>query len=385
MRTVDLTINDIAFGGKGVGRHSGKAVFVPYTIDGETISAEIVREKKQFAEAQLVEVRESSPHRVTAPCPYFGRCGGCAYQQIDYEHQVGIKWRQVRDVLRRIGKIEDPPIRPIIPSPDCYGYRNRITVHVQDDVVGFFRRESNRLIDVEVCPIAKDEVNQELRRLRESRPRDGHYTLRAAGGPRIFSQTNDAVAEALRQLVLGLIPSNQDMLIDAYCGAGFFAKALLEKFDSIIGIDWDQFAIEEARKTATEKEAYIAGDVEDALVAAGHTPSTTDPANHADNRAIDPWRLRPTAAICIIVDPPAAGLTKGICAAITDIAPDTLVYVSCNPATLARDLNNLAQRFDIESVTPLDMFPQTAEIEAVAHLKRRRERHAQDLDAEIAA
>jgi 23S rRNA (uracil1939-C5)-methyltransferase len=97
MRVVDLRIEDVAFGGKGVAREQGKAVFVPYTIEGETVSAEIVREKKQFAEADLIDVKQSSPNRVAPECPYFGRCGGCAYQHIDYEHQLAIKWRQLRD------------------------------------------------------------------------------------------------------------------------------------------------------------------------------------------------------------------------------------------------------------------------------------------------
>src|SRR5437016_9498333 len=162
MRVVDLRIEDVAFGGKGVGREQGKAIFVPYTIEGELVSAEIVREKKQFAEAELVEVKASSPHRVAPECPYFGRCGGCAYQHIAYEHQLAIKWRQVRDVLQRIGKLKDIPMRPIIPSPISYAYRNRITVHAQDGVIGFFQRDSHRLIDIERCPISLDEVNQAL-------------------------------------------------------------------------------------------------------------------------------------------------------------------------------------------------------------------------------
>src|SRR3954447_24695800 len=117
MRTVDLDIQDIAFGGKGVARESGKAVFVPYTIEHELVSAEILREKKKFAEAELLEVRRLSEHRVIPECPYFGRCGGCSYQHIEYEHQLSVKWRQVRDVLTRIGKLRDIPMRPIIPSP----------------------------------------------------------------------------------------------------------------------------------------------------------------------------------------------------------------------------------------------------------------------------
>src|SRR6266478_3679093 len=221
MRIVNLEIEDIAFGGKGVGRESGKAVFVPYTIEGETVSAEIVREKRQFAEAELVEVKQSSPDRVESQCPYFGHCGGCAYQHISYEHQLAIKWRQVRDALQRIGKLKGVPMRPIIPSPEQYGYRNRITVHAQDSVVGFFRRDSHRLIDIEHCPISRDEVNRALSDLRAQNVRDGHYTLRASASPRIFSQTNDAVANALHHLISQLIPADQELLIDAYCGAGF--------------------------------------------------------------------------------------------------------------------------------------------------------------------
>src|SRR5207244_7920744 len=118
MRVVDLKIEDIAFGGKGVGRERGKAVFVPYTIDGEIVSAEIVREKKQFAEAELVEVKERSSDRVEPQCPYFGRCGGCAYQHISYEHQLAIKWRQDNDEQKRDCQLKVGPIRPIMPSPN---------------------------------------------------------------------------------------------------------------------------------------------------------------------------------------------------------------------------------------------------------------------------
>ena len=368
MHPVELKIEDIAFGGKGVGRYDGKAIFVPLTVDGETVSAEIVREKKQFAEGELFEIRQHSPHRVAAPCPYFGRCGGCAYQHIDYPHQLEIKWRQVRNLLGRIGKIAEPPMRPIIASPAAYGYRNRVTVHVMNGVVGFFRRESNRLIDIERCPISTDEVNRELQRLRETAPSDGHYTLRGGSALRIFTQTNDGVAKALRELVISLVPPDQELLIDAYCGAGFFAKALIEKFERIIGIDWDRFAVDQAQKDATAKERYIAGDVEEILVAAVHRTAIPD-AKTSD--AIDRlgWPLRSTAATCLIVDPPSTGLTTAVRDSIIDLSPETLIYVSCNPSTLARDLNDFSRKLRLTSVTPLDMFPQTAEIEVVAHLQ----------------
>jgi len=358
MRVVDLKIEDIAFGGKGVGREQGKAIFVPYTIEDELVSAEIVREKKQFAEAELVEVNESSPHRVTPDCPYFGQCGGCAYQHIGYEHQLAIKWRQVRDILQRIGKLKDIPLRPIIPSPKQFGYRNRITVHAQDGVIGFFRRDSHRLIDVEQCPISCDEVNRELMDLRGRNPRDGHYTLRTSSSRRVFSQTNDKVADALRNLIVDLVPPNQDLLIDAYCGAGFFAKALLDKFERVVGIDWDKFAIAAAKENATKKETYIAGDVEEELAR-----------SDGFSEEGETGRLGSRRSLTLIVDPPATGLGANARKEILNIAPTTLIYVSCNPATLARDLKELHGKFTINSVTPLDMFPQTAEIEAVAHLQ----------------
>jgi 23S rRNA (uracil1939-C5)-methyltransferase len=366
MRVVELKIEDVAFGGKGVGREQGKAVFVPYTIEGEIVSGEIVREKKQFAEAELVEVLQSSPNRVAPQCPYFRRCGGCAYQHIDYQHQLAIKWRQVRDALQRIGKLKDAPTRPIVPSPAQYEYRNRITVHALDGVIGFFRRDSHRLIDIERCPISRDQVNSALAELREQRQvRDGHYTLRAPSERRVFSQVNDEVAHALRNLIIDLVPPNQELLIDAYCGAGFFAKALLDKFERVIGIDWDRFAVAAAKENATEKETYIEGIVEEELQKVGPL--------HLNRPAADSnmqsGRLRSIVPTTIIVDPPATGLTEGVRTAISDLAPDTLIYVSCNPPTLARDLRNLHEKFAIESVTPLDMFPQTAEIEVLAHLR----------------
>ena len=360
MRIVDLKIEDVAFGGKGVGRENGKAVFVPFTIEGELVSAEIVREKKQFAEAEIVDLRESSPHRVQPECPYFSRCGGCAYQHVEYEHQLAIKWRQVRDILERIGKLKRVPMRPIIPSPLAYAYRNRITVHAQEGVIGYFRRDSHQLIDVERCPIAMDEVNRALADLRENQVRDGHYTLRAKSGPRVFSQTNDAVASALRDLIVQLIPSSQELLIDVYCGAGFFAKALLDKFQRVVGIDWNRFAIDEARKDATAKETYIAGDIEEELRSVNLTALSSQ---------VSKSKMKDAANTTLIVDPPATGLSANTRELIVDLAPATLVYVSCNPSTLARDLKELTAIFAVESVTPLDMFPQTAGIEVVVHLQ----------------
>ena len=348
MRTAELQIEDIAFGGNGVGRDDGKAVFVPFTIDGERVSARIVREKKHFAEAELRDVLDPSEDRAQPQCPYFGRCGGCSYQHMSYPHQLLVKQRQVEQTLRRLGRIADPPMRAIIPSPVDYEYRNRITVHAEGGTVGYYRRDAHRLIDVERCPIAAPEVNAQLAELRARKPRDGHYTLRAHAGPRVFEQTNDAVAEAMAQLVGSLMPAGQQTLIDAYCGAGFFTKRLASKFAHVIGIEWDRHAIAVAQENAAPNETYIASDVDvefDRQLRTCEGTTTT-----------------------VITDPPATGLSATVRDTLVRHLPAALVYVSCNPATLARDLGELQKRFTIMSVTPLDMFPQTAEIECVVHL-----------------
>ncbi|HKS31926.1 MAG TPA: TRAM domain-containing protein [Chthoniobacterales bacterium] len=351
----ELQIQDVAFGGKGVARIDGKAVFVPYVIDGESVSASVTREHKKFFEAELENVIAPSPHRVEPRCPYFGRCGGCAYQHIEYEHQLALKWRQVKETLRRIGGLREPPMRPFIPAPIEYGYRNRITVHVRDGVIGFFRRESNKLIAIEHCPIARGEVNAKLTELSASHPHDGHYTLRVIDGPRVFIQANDEVAAAMLDLVDRLIAPAGGTLIDAYSGAGFFAKRLRARFERVIGIDWDQRAIAVARKDANENETYVAADVETELGATLRSIA----AGADDGNSV------------VIVDPPATGLSKMIVETLIEHQPTQLIYVSCNPATLARDLVALKKSFRVDSITPLDMFPQTAEIEVTVKLTAR--------------
>lgn len=346
----EVTIADLGFGGDGVGRVNGKATFVPFTIDSERITARVVREKKQFIQAELVDLIEPSEHRVQPQCPYFGRCGGCAYQHISYAHQLAIKQRQVEQVLARIGKLRELPMQPIIPSPNEYGYRNRITVHAQNGAIGFYRHDHTGLIDITHCPISRPAVNEQLAALRKRRLRDGNYTLRADERARVFEQTNDAVAAALRELVASFCREHRPLLIDAFCGAGFFTKRLVRQFDRVVGIEWDRRAVAIAAKDAAPNESYLAGDVETELPLV--------------------FKQQRGSATTVIVDPPATGLSQRTSDTLLHFAPDELIYVSCDPGTLARDLGQLHSQFRILSVTPLDMFPQTAEIEVAVHLQR---------------
>ena len=373
--TPTLRVNEVTFGGRGVGRETGeahgRAIFVPFVVAGETVRAEILREHRGHADARLAGVVEPSPARLPdpAPCPYFGRCGGCAYQHMAPEEQLATKAGQVAGLLRRIGKIELGPgvLRPIVSSPANYGYRNRITVHAREGVVGFFshpwddpvgRRE---LLDIDHCPIAAPGVNAALAELRRSRrpPREGHFTLRGKEHRerRFFQQTNDGAAMRLLEIVRAHLAEDKvprGHLVDAYCGAGFFARDLAPGFARVTGLEWDRHAVAAAREGAAAHERYLAGDVAALLP--------------------DALSVAPGAETVVILDPPTEGVAREVVAALRARPPAVLAYVSCDPATLARDLGRLlaapgAPGWELRAVTPLDMFPQTAEVETVAFLQ----------------
>ncbi len=345
---VQLEVSDVAFGGRGVARYEGKVCFLPFVVPGERVTARIVRDKKKFAEAELISVETVSPNRVEPRCPYFGRCGGCAYQHIAYPVQLALKHAQVEQTLKRVGKFAEVPMRPIVASPKEYDYRNRIRVHVQEGVTGFYALGSRSLIDVAQCPIAAPEVNAELAAIRKRSLPDGDYVLSARKRGRFFEQTNDAVSAAMLEVVAQGIGEGQKVLVDAYCGAGLFAKHLRSRFSRVIGIEENAFAVDVARHGAGESESYIAGDVQ---VHLGEILSAHDP-----------------ATMTVILDPPAIGVVPRVLDLLLGSRPREVVYVSCNPATLARDLASLASAYELKAITPLDMFPQTAEIEVVAQL-----------------
>ncbi len=347
-----MEINDIGFGGRGVGRVNGMACFVPGVIEGEKVRVKIAKVKSRMMEAWLLEVLEPSPCRIEAPCPVFLQCGGCSYQHIDYPHQLHVKETQLREALRRLGGLIDPPVAAMIPSPEPYGYRNRIAVHVRDGKAGFFAEGSNRVVPVSKCLIASPEVDAGFQDLLKERPRDGDYLIgekKRYGG---FRQVNNAVAEILKKTVREAVrPSDEanpisGLLVDAYCGAGFFAHELQSLFTKVIGIERSIASVAMASRQAAENEEYLAGDVELKLgeaLGAGNSEETV-----------------------LLLDPPSEGLAELATEAILNKPPARIVYVSCNPATLARDAKRLAERYRIIQVTPLDMFPQTAEIESVS-------------------
>ena len=343
----DLPIDEVAFGGAGVGRSEGKVIFVPFTVDQEIVDVRLRTVRRSYSLGQIEAIRQPSPHRITAPCPYFQTCGGCDYQHIAYDHQLTIKQSQIEQALRRIAKLSGCDVQPIKSSPKPFGYRNRISVHSDGENTGFFQKGSRNVVDISNCLLASETVNAKLRAFRAARPVAGaHATLRENEEITTFSQTNDKVAEFLIEFIQSRVKG--PVLVDGYCGSGFFSHRLAALVEKVIGIDWNQPAIRQAQQTATANETYLCGELSELLdqVLVVENPET------------------------VIVDPSATGLSKEVIAILAGHVPPTLIYVSCNPATFARDLQILANRFRIQEIQPFDMFPQTAEIEVVGVLER---------------
>lgn len=349
---LETRIERAAFGGKGIGRLAdGKVCFVSWVIPGERVAIRLRKERAGHAEAELAGVLEASTDRVEPPCPVFGRCGGCRYQHVAYARQLVLKRDLVADALARLGGLRDARVEDMVPSPQEYGYRNRITVHVRRGEIGFYAAQSRQVVPISRCPIATDRVNDELRALIQSRPADGEYPLREPADFRGFRQVNAGAAEALLQTVEEMAEPGGGLLVDVFCGAGFFAKRLKPKFRLAIGIEWSADAIRSARQNASGEEIYLLGDVKRHLapaLAAGRADETT-----------------------VLLDPPQEGLEGEVLEGLLCHRPARLIYVSCNPSTLARDLKKLGAAYGLRRVRPIDMFPQTAEIETVSLLELR--------------
>jgi 23S rRNA (uracil1939-C5)-methyltransferase len=356
---VTLTIDTLAFGGEGIGRApDGRAVFVPLTAPGDIAEVRMREVKKNFGRAELVRVVTPGPHRITPPCPYYGTCGGCQYQHLDPEEELRVKQAQVDDILRRLGKLPDANVLPIVRSPQVYGYRNRITVHAAHGKVGFHRAGSHEIIDIAHCLLAVPEVNEALAALRRpsKRPQEGHFSLRAPGlPPAAFHQINGFLLEPLRALVAEWTRGTgaEKHLVEGYCGGGFFTGAVADAFAKVWGIEADPRSLRDARRLPAQNVQWIEGRVEERLAAALAEAE-------ADNG--------PTVAL---LDPPREGLAPGALAALREHPPQRIVYVSCDPATLARDVAALSGLFVLDRVQPFDLFPRTAQIETVSELRRK--------------
>ncbi len=365
-----LTISDIAFGGEGVARVDDFVVFVPFVAVGEEVEAELTDVKKRFARAKLLQVIRPSPERVSPVCPYFGECGGCQYQHLDYPLQLRLKHKQVRDLLLRIGGIGPAVVQPVVPCPQPYGYRNRIMIRSQWDKfkqglnIGYIRADNRLVIDIEQCKIAEPALNEQIKRVRAEPPPKGGIKLVLRIPPEdwevppdSFFQNNFFLLPRMVEVVRDCLrDSGNRHLADIYCGVGFFSIELADLVDSFVGIEYDRLAVKAARNNAARRGRtngeFIAGAAEELLpgvVAKLQAEITT-----------------------VLLDPPRKGCRPEALQTLRQGAPSQVIYISCHPATMARDLNVLCAEgvFRVAKINLLDMFPQTAHVECVADLRR---------------
>lgn len=348
-QVVSLSVQSLAFGGEGVCRQDNLVIFVRGgVIPGERVQARIVEQKKNFARAELVQIETPNPSRVTPPCPHFQRCGGCQYQHLSYEEELRWKSQQVQDLLERVAKILTARILPIVPSPEPYGYRNRASVHASDGRVGFHRAGTHEVVDIEQCLLCLPSVNEQLTSLRRRRrPTDGHYSLRAADiPPSAFFQTNALLNERLIDLVQQEAGGLSGVMVEGYAGGGFFTRTLADKFLQVIAIESDTRALRDARRLDLPQVEWVEGRVEDQLsLVLGRSPTAPD---------------------LILLDPPREGLGKEVVAVLNRTPARRLIYVSCDPSTMARDAASLKEAHRLVQVQPIDLFPRTAQVETIS-------------------
>ncbi|WP_419663752.1 RumA: 23S rRNA mehtyltransferase [Desulfosarcina variabilis str. Montpellier] len=452
---VECDIIDVAFGGKGLAKIDGMAVFVDQTVTGDRVAARIIRKKKNYAEAVVDQLIVPSEKRIDPPCPYSGFCGGCKWQFIDYAYQTALKRRHVAESLEHIALLKDAPVYSTILSETVFGYRNKMEFSCSDrrwlmphelgtdadihfalglHVPGTF----HKVLDTRACllqPAMGNQILETVRRymrasdrpvyglrshqgfwrflmLRHSVDFDqwmvnivtacedqaavmplaetitaefpqvacvvnnitsrkagvaiGEREITLAGDPVLndrigpfsfeisansFFQTNTRGAEKLYSTVGRFAElSGNETVLDLYCGTGTIAIWLAGQAAEVIGLELVESAVLDARKNCRtngiDNCSFILGDIKDTLQTISQVPDL------------------------LVIDPPRAGMHKDVVQAVLSMAPEKIVYVSCNPATMARDFLELKTRYRMEAVQPVDMFPHTFHIEAVAKLKK---------------
>jgi 23S rRNA (uracil1939-C5)-methyltransferase len=418
-----LEIDALSYGPYGIGRLDGKAVMIPNTAPGDTVEARITESKERYAIGEAIRIMRPSPVRQSPPCPYVGACGGCTWQHVRYDAQLRAKQQSVEDALRRIGKLNGFDVRPIIPSPLEYNYRRRIRLQVSPSgKFGYHAAASHQIVEIDSCLIADERLNAVMETLRrwlrhvrtsfreleivsgdepsqivvvayavdqflptdeaacaglvdENRAPHGLILIgdngrKVWGQPTISVRLNDDLSLTVdadvftqvnpegNRVILGELLrlgdfQARDRVLELYCGAGNFTLPIARRSREIVAVEGDRSSIANgklnAQKNGLEKIHWICSPV----------PT-----------AVAQLHKRKDKFTKIILDPPRSG-AKGIEANLAALGADRIIYISCNPTTLARDLAALArQDYRLTFVQPIDLFPQTFHVETLAIVER---------------
>jgi 23S rRNA (uracil1939-C5)-methyltransferase len=414
----EVTLTTLTYGGDAMGRlPDNRAVFVPFGLPGERVRLRLTEEKKNFARGEIVEILQSSPDRIGAKCKHFGVCGGCHYQNLSYEKQLQVKADILRDQLTRIGKIEKPPVKPMMASPNPWNYRNHVQFSLDETgKLGFQAPSSNRVIPVSECHLPEPFINDfwhqlefepeteieraslrigkddDLMLVLESDSPDApeleieagisiahvyeEHAIVMAGNDHIvinvlgrdfkvsaasFFQVNTAMAEKMVEHLLTCLPvSPSTTLLDVYCGVGLFSAFFASKCERVIGIESSESSCEDFAVNLDEFEnvELYEGFAEEIL------PEIVE-------RIVPYGDASATNPLYVLVDPPRAGLDKTVVDGILKLNPQVIAYVSCDPSTLARDAARFINGgYKLKEVTPFDLFPQTYHIESISIFER---------------
>jgi len=408
-----ITIEKLVYGGAGLGRYQGKVVFVPFSVPGDRLLVSLVASKKTFIRAEIIDIIESGSGRIPPICPHFMKCGGCQWQQLEYSRQVEAKRRILEEIFHhRFPQTRELPIvMKACAQPFAYRSRSRVQLRGSGSrsVVGFFRSGSNRVEDIESCPLFRPALNEALSALRQYRLKvdddagtqemdmacseeEGTWDTVRTGyeanegiptliGPRIregvilhrrigeflysvtasvFFQANDFMILDLAGLVQEAVKSaGNSSALDLFAGVGLYSLPLARQFEEVIAVESSSAA--SALCSENAKAAGL-GHIQTVCADVAAWMNSQESAKASPKRKVD----------LIVLDPPRTGASTGIMTKIGVWAPDTILYVSCDPQTLARDLTVIAPRnYTIDLVEGLDMFPQTYHFETVVRLIRK--------------
>jgi len=404
---VEVQLTAESYGGDCIARMpDGRALFVPFGISGEKVRVEITEEKKNYCRGKIVKVVEPSPARMVPRCPHFAECGGCHYQHLDYASQLALKQRIVLQQLERIGKLVSPPVAPIVPAPAEWNYRNTVQFSLSDiGKMSYQKANSNSLVEIRECHLPLSPINQLWPQL-EIDPQAGveRVSIRCGENDDLmlglegtspaapefevdfplsvvyihpdgtvllsgedysmfnilnksfrvsadaFFQVNTAMAEKMVSHVMTLLGDRQfEHVVDAYCGAGLFSAFLAPRCKQLTGIELAESACNDYAANLEEFDhvSLYMGKVEHVLPVLEIKPDL------------------------VLLDPPRAGLDPKALEGLLKAAPQEIIYISCDPATLARDLQRLtAEGYALKNVTPFDLFPQTFHVETITMMSR---------------
>lgn len=388
--TIEIRIEKVVYGGHGLGRVEGQAVFVPFTAPGDLVRARVTERAKGFLRAEVVERLESGPGRREPACEYFGSCGGCQLQHMTYEAQLAAKGEFVRDAIERIGRMPVPNEIVVRGAPEReFGYRVRATAHVVQMEVGtlfgFFSGKSHRVVDVVRCPLFVPELDSAWIAARAAGESVAHARTveLAAGdgdaaalppvpgvgrgpvattvggvkysyGPGEFFQINRPLVEALVTAATGGVSDAGGIALELYSGVGLFTIPLSRRFAKVVAVESSReavgFALANARANGAANIEVVGAPVERWLRSPG---------------------LASGVISLALLDPPRSGLGAKSARDLVRLAPRAIVYVSCDPSTLARDLRVIVDGgYRLDSIEAIDLFPQTFHVETIATLSR---------------